>query len=384
MSVYQLTHRGRKLWCSDLRMEGGKRHMNAQWLKRDAEAFEAKKLLELRNFGAKGALSDEDRRELLHIKDQAAKLGVNVLDALKFWAAHNRQLVPKPIGKAVDAYMAFLEQANYRDSYLKPLRWALNNLAGHVGPEVAVNALTFAMVDKWAGSRNWGLGSRYRRFGDVRAFLSWCRSPGTGEHWLVRNPMDDMPKIRLDHKPPAILSVAECKSLLNFTLATDLGMVPFLVVQLFGGMRVGEAHKIFMQPHGNEERTFRPEWISVEDRHAKRTRARYNNRKIPLSDNPTLRLWLEAMPPAFPITNWSYRWDRIHQGSKVPRNAIRHTAATFTLHKYGEIAAAARLGHSIDVLHTRYKGELDDPEDGERFWNLLPVFTLDRKLSPLV
>ena len=378
MSVYQLTHRGRKLWCADLRGEGGKRHIKDGWLKRDAEDFHAKKLAELRAWGARGALSDEEHRELLMCRDQAAKIGVAIPEALKFWAAHNRAIVQKPIGEAVELYLGFQSMANCRDSYMHLLR-QLRLLADHVGPDTPVNTITFDMVNKWASEHDWTLGTRYRRFGDVRYFFEWCKSPGTGEHWLVRNPMDDMPKIRLDHKTPVILTVDQCREFLNYVIKHDPGMLPFTVCRFFAGMRKEETERIFRMPHGMEPTVFKPDCIKIRDDVAKRTRARYNNRTIPLSDNPTLAAWLAAAPPVFPIDK-PYRWDQIHQALKIPRNAVRHTAATFALHKWGEVKAAERLGHGVSMLHTKYKGELDDMQDVDRFWGLLPVMTPERKI----
>ena len=377
MSVYQLIHRGRKLWCADLRGEGGKRHIKDGWLKRDAEDFHAKKLAELRAWGARGALSDEEHRELLMCRDQAAKIGVAIPEALKFWAAHNRAIVQKPIGEAVAQYLAFQRMANCRESHMYVLNWGLNSLLNHVGPDTPVNTITFDMVNKWASEHDWTMGTRYRRFGDVRYFFEWCKSPGTGEHWLVRNPMDDMPKIRLDHKTPVILTVDQCREFLNYVIEHDPGMLPFTVCRFFAGMRKEETERIFRMPHGMEPTVFKPDCIKIRDDVAKRTRARYNNRTIPLSDNPTLAAWLAAAPPVFPIDK-PYRWDQIHQALKIPRNAVRHTAATFALHKWGEVKAAERLGHGVSMLHTKYKGELDDMRDVDRFWGLLPVIDSGR------
>lgn len=376
MSVYLVLHRGQKKWCADLRGEGGKRHMKDGWLKRDAEDFHARKLLELRQWGAKGALSDGEHRELLACRDQAAKIGVAIPEALKFWAAHNRAIVQKSIGEAVPLYLAFQRMANSRESYMKILTWALNSLINHVGPETAVSSLTFDLVNEWASGHDWDLGSRMRRFGDVRAFLEWCKSPGTSEHWLVRNPMDDMPKIRLDGKAPAILTVDQCREFLNHTTQHDPELLPFTACRFFAGMRRAEAIRIFTMPHGMEPTVFKPDCIKVRDEHAKRTRARYNNRTIPLSDNPTLKAWLEAAPPVFPVENLEYRWNKLHQALKVPRNAVRHTAATFALHKWGEVKAAERLGHSVSMLHQKYKGEIDDADDTSRYWSLTPCVTL--------
>lgn len=353
--------------------DGNAKHKRKAWNKADAEAFAESLRDKQAQWGASGVLTDKEYREALEWRDEAAEAGCTVREAIRFWSEHNQAVEKMAVPEAVEKFIEDGRDANLRESSLK-------NLSSTLGPDALkhpkcfaawfsnkqCHELTLETIKEWVDSHNWLIATKRRMYWNVSAFIKFC----IGRNFMLVNPLRHMKRIRVDNKPAVILSVDKCREVLNYVIQHDPGMLPYTAVRLFGGLRTKEAERIFSEPEGTESAVFKPDFIKLTDTHAKRTRSRHSGRKVPIND--TLRAWLEVAPPVFPLESWARRWHKIHKACGVPRNAIRHTTTTFALQKLGEVATSNQLGHSIDTLHQKYKGELDDPMDVERFWNLTP------------
>ncbi len=354
----------RKKWWMDLRATGGQR--KSFKTKEAALQWERDQKGELRQWGASGYLNDSDRKECFAALDAAKKAGCTLLQAVEFWAVNNRSLVPKPLSEAIATFLKRKQGANRRVSYTRPYKWLLNDLAKYCGRTTPCHEVDLDGILEWVDTEHdWSLGTRKRRLGDVKVFFDFCKKPGNRQHWIVNNPLEDMDEITVDRETPVILTVDQCRLFLQNALGGYRDLVPQLALLMFGGLRRSEMVQL-------EPDLFKREHIEIPARIAKTRTARH------VEINDTLRSWLEAVPLDFkglkPTTSGqqNQRWIALRRSvvNPFPRNAIRHTAATYAYHLWGGREAAMRLGHSESVLHKSYRAMIEDKADVGRYWAL--------------
>lgn len=364
MTLYYLS--SRKRWLADLRNEGGTRKTFDT--KRKAVDWINNEIIALKEWGAKGRASDADMVEFLRVRDMAAKAGCSLEQAVRFYAEHSAALVDKPLGEAVEAYLEAKGKSGKRQSHMRMLKWVLRDLEAHAGADTPCHAITAETVEEWADTHEWNLGSTQRRYSEVKVFFDFCCKARSGKRWCTRNPMDDMEEISVDRKPPQILTVEQCRQLLQAAIEHERDLVPRIALRLFGGLRNSEVEGLT------------PEQLRKDniDLHEATAKGGTGARLVPIND--TLRCWLEAFPPVFPMKWKGVEWARLNKRvGELPRNALRHTAATMAYHRWGPADAARRLGHSEAVLHGNYRGRLDDLESVDKFWAITPVLPLHRE-----
>ena len=74
--------------------------------------------------------------------------------------------------------------------------------------------------------------------------------------------------------------------------------------------------------------------------------------------------------------------DRDHAGLREnwPTNALRHSFGSYHLAQFKDTAALAlEMGNSPDVIFRHYR-ELVKPKDAERYWQIKPSASADRKV----
>ena len=145
--------------------------------------------------------------------------------------------------------------------------------------------------------------------------------------------------------------------MLNRCQELDQALVPFLAVQLFGGLRPVEARALT--------------WAEVKAGHIEVTAAKSKTRARRLvTINDTLRAWLAAGGD-LPAGNWQRRLARVRGGMGWPHDCLRHSFVSYAVPVLGVSRTALEAGHSEAVLVRHYR-ELVTAEDAGRFWGLRP------------
>jgi hypothetical protein len=186
------------------------------------------------------------------------------------------------------------------------------------------------------------------------------------QKYIRDNPTDAVEMPMLDDKSPGIISIADCRAVLDKCQRTDPGLLPFVALLFFTGLRSQEALRL-------DETNLNPDFVEVTARKSK-TRQR---RLIEIS--PQLRAWLDAgfqNGGTLPPTNWRKRWDRVRQSAGVfkgwPQNGARHSFVSYHLASFKSAAETAAIaGHSEHMLFAHYR-ELVTPADAEAFFGLMP------------
>jgi integrase len=187
--------------------------------------------------------------------------------------------------------------------------------------------------------------------------------------WVSVNLTKSIPRPEWDPGEPGILRVEQIQQLLRH--ADEFGFLPYICIGLFAGLRRCELMKL------DWTAVKRPDREIVVDATIAKTRSR---RVVSYSE--TLATWLELCPatsgPIIDAKIFSSRFDRLRKAAGIqdwPRNALRHSFASYHLARHKDAVRTAHLmGHSggTDMLHSHYKS-LVSTADAERFWALVPA-----------
>jgi len=229
----------------------------------------------------------------------------------------------------------------------------------------------------------------YRRY--LHMFFKWC----VKLHFGDENPVATVEKIdrrRLAgyDKAPGVLHYDDCQTLLKATLETDPGLLRYIAVCLFAGLRP-RREAAELHPADITDK------IHVRAKTAKDRQQRY------VEILPALKEWLALPLPApqqgprtfdYPINNRRKRLDaiRLHAGliklapgkhkrgkrpkiieSRWPKDCLRHTFASAYYALYGAEKTIAALGHGdYEMLFGHYR-RLMTKEEAEKILSITPA-----------
>jgi integrase/recombinase XerD len=194
-------------------------------------------------------------------------------------------------------------------------------------------------------------------------FFRWAVKSG-----MVRiSPMDGVDRVRVPEPPKHVLSPEQAARLIHGAQVDAPGLVPYLALSLFAGIRPKELTRL-------DPKAISQEFIMIGGSVAKGIRAR--SIRIPRN----LRLWLDAYPPSDPITPHTERHRyavlrRVASEAGVSRehDCLRHSWATY----HYEATKDAQLvafegGHGVSVIMRHYRS-LANPGTGAKYFAITPL-----------
>lgn len=350
--------------------QGGERLQRFFRTKAEARAFASEKEIELLNLGRKHAdFSDAERQAVILARDMAesyAAKGVpdfTIEAALKHYAAHlDARRVSVPSLQAYDAFHAAKEKEGASVRYLGDISSRVQAFARKFKRKL-VTEITREDVTAYLnrlGLAPLTLANHHRM---ISVFLKWCK----GQGWTPENVAEGWKAPRVKAEEPGLLTVPQVRALLD---AAAPEIVPALAISLFCGLRAAEVERL--------------DWSDVDFDHSAimlaAKNAKTNRRRVvPMSAN--LIAWLTPhrrvagpVRPSPQIWRNRLRDARTAAGIKSwPRNACRHSCASYAYDLEQDPAkVAARLGHSVDMLETHYKG-LVRPGQGAAYFSIVPA-----------
>jgi integrase len=298
-----------------------------------------------------------------------------ILDAVDYWLTHGRQMAVAESPRLDDAFAQFsawLENGcELRDLSRKNLRRRVNVFVNSVA-NMRVADVTPETIDGYLAKRT--KLSPKSKDNDRRAasrFLSWCIE--RPRRWAAMNPCREVKIQQREDAPPAILTVKECEAMLN--AAKPAGLVTYVAVCLFGGLRPFEAQRLTWEAVNLADGEIRLEGIQTK-----------TGKSRVVSICPTLRAWLEAYKgkPFFP-SNWRKDFDAVKQsagyGGRVdgedklkpwPVDVMRHTGISHYFRHTGSYGQTAeQFGNSEAIIKKHYAARVSS-EDTKAFYALLP------------
>ena len=269
---------------------------------------------------------------------------------------HGTSTAPRPLGEIVSIYLASLKTRAFRKNTIKQARSNLNQLASKYGA-LDTNTITPTHLEQWFAQRKWTRSTIDGVIAKIGPFFTWCVREG----YCESNPCKAVKRRMGDDSPPAIFSPSEARKLLLTALKTDPGMIPYLAIGLFAGVRPLEIQRLQKQ--------------DITDRYIEITAAKAKTRKrrlVSLSDN--LREWI-ALGGDLPLTNKPKRLARVLHiaGLKWKPDIMRHSFASYHLAMYRSADKTAfELGHRDSKMLFAHYRELVTQEAAESYWSIRP------------
>jgi integrase len=300
--------------------------------------------------------------------------------AIEHWLKHGRQTAVAESPRLDDAFKAFCawldNGCELRDLSRKNLRRRVNVFVNSVA-NMRVADVTPETIDGYLSKRAVSPKSKDNDRRAASRFFAWCIE--RPRRWATMNPCREVKIQQREDAPPAILTLDECKALLN--AAKPAGLAPYVAVCLFGGLRPFEAQRLTWEAVNLADGEIRLEGNQTKTG---------NSRVVTIC--PTLRAWLEAYKgtPFFP-SNWRKDFDEIKRvagyGGRVdgesedsedklkpwPVDVLRHTGISHYFRHTGSYGQTAeQFGNSEAIIKRHYQGRVSS-EDTKQFYALKPT-----------
>jgi integrase len=209
------------------------------------------------------------------------------------------------------------------------------------------------MIEAWLDSRKEAPATRQTGINRLSSLLSFCERRG----YLKENPINRVERMRVPHVRPEILTIKDCQALVSTASKIDKGMLTYLGLALFCGIRPDEALRIERKEIDLERGLV---FLDAE-------KSKVRNRRIIELTEPARRCIEEG--GAVPKLNFQKRFRKLRKDAEIkkwPHDALRKTAASHFYNIYGIEKATEQLGHSAGVLLRVYR-QLVGKEDTERW-----------------
>ena len=359
MTIREVIKHGAKRYCLDAGQIDGKRRQFFFRSRREAEARRSELERDRKAVGdAWAELPPRERADVVRVLAEMRVAGVTLGGV---WQAYQsgqsgKAITLRTIGETIKELLAAKRQAKRREDYLTNLEIHLDGFAaGREG--VAIASVGLSEVEDYL-ARAKSAGSRMTRLNRLSTLLSFAVRRG----YLAANPCKLVDKIASEWKAPAILTVEQCRSLMDAARNLDARFIPHISLCLFAGVRPGEARRL--------------SWSDIDLKAGLLT--------IDADDSKTRSRRIVELPKAcvewlhlggdLPAHNARHRLAAIAASAGIhpwPRDGLRHSAASYWHALKGEVVTARNLGHSEAVLHRHYRA-LTTQIEARRFFALVP------------
>lgn len=282
------------------------------------------------------------------------------------------------IGQAIAAVLKAKALANCRPQYLTSLRQYLAQFA-RGREDTPIASFTIETVEQWFAGRNEAPSSVVSNAGRLAALFSFA----VRRQWIPRNPIDLMEPVRIDRKPPAILTPLQAALIMDWARRRKPHQLAFFTLAMLGGIRPDELARLTWDCVRFEGDSA----VVTIDAAASKVRRR---RLVELE--PVAVKWLAmakeagARLPVPRITRNRFLGQarRVLDFPEWPQDCLRHTAASYLLalrRDPGKVAFT--LGNSSAILLRHYMG-LVSAADCAAFWGFTPDSPRPMKPTPEV
>ena len=268
------------------------------------------------------------------------------------------RLEPVTVRVAIATAVESKRNRGLRHRYILKLSSALSKFCVTFGDR-ELHTIKPVEIEEWLQKPEWASDTRKGYLQCARTLFSF----GIKRGWCFHNAAMKVDAPMSEDAPPGILTVDECERLLVACRATDAALLPFIAVQLFGGLRSIEARTL--------------EWASVNCETVNISAARSKTRRrrlVPIL--PQLKEWIE-LGGDLPARGWRKRLERVRIAAGIgwPRNCLRHSFVSYMMPLHGAAKVAAWAGHSEAILFNHYRALVSELEC-QRFLQLKPLHAL--------
>lgn len=284
-----------------------------------------------------------------------------------------RKVTKKLLADACRDCVEEKRKSGKRKNYIRKLKSHLDSLA-LIDTSLLCSEITREQIESWA-RRPYGLEQKppspytvRARLIDAGTLFAFCKK----KRYCHADPTEHIETILIDDKPPGILTIDQCQTLLKRCLKMDRGYVPYLAIQMFAGLRPEEARRVV--------------WANIGEKYIEVTSAISKTRKRRLVEiQPNLRAWLD-LGGDLPVKNYWRRSRVVRSDYKLglkgkkhwklifpmAKDCVRHSFCSYHLAQFQSASKTAfEAGHSEHILFKHYR-ELVRPEEAAKFWQITP------------
>ena len=348
--------------------DGGKRKASYFKLKREAEAFQAEKEVELSRHG-ETLLADEEASAVRDYKEEIASLGGNIRDGLKLYVESLKRDQKSILVE--DMVSRYIDDANHRGlskRHIEDLRSRLGNKFVDTFKGRWISSLTGDELRQWMTEA----GPSPKSFNKCRALVNALFRMAISEQRCKENPVLSIKPKKIVKGKVAILTPSELTRLLNVANEIDGEMVPFIALQALAGMRDSEAKKIRWEAihltrgliyiSADVAKSNEPRWTKIEPcLHSWLSLHRKLRGKV-CPKNARKRL--EAIREAAGFDDWQ----------ATHNNALRHSFGSYHLAMFSDAGKTREeMGHTDEPSFRKDYRERVLPEDAQAYWATMPT-----------
>ncbi len=295
--------------------------------------------------------------------------GRGLAEAIDFYLLHKPHELPdRTVEEVVDELIKTRQADGASDVYVKDLNFRLGRLKNSVRGQL--KNLTVSDLNAFLRSQDCGGRGRNNYRGAIGTLLRFAESSG----YLIKNGIDltKLARAKEEHPEIEIFTEPEMTKLLvaarldpddltpgyNRRYATGLGLLPFLLLGGFAGLRTAEIERQ------------RWEDINIDRGFIRVTAAKGNTaqkRLVPISDN--LKGWLKLVRrdsgPVCEIARTSDALKRLGRRAKVPwkHNALRHSYASYRMALIKNAAQVSlEMGNTPKMVFRHYRELVTEAE----------------------
>lgn len=333
----------------------------------DAERWANTRLREIGLHGKEGVLQQSEITEYREAK--ALARGSDLRIVARYWAEQNPEKPASPAKEVIDCYKSSpqwdaLAQAtrNQKGSVLKKFSETFG--------DTPLSAITIEAVENYLDEIPDDV-TRNSHARILKTFFKWTTH--RRNRYLHRSPLEPLELAPLHYGTPEFIDYKGVQRLFDEACETDTGMIPFLALGFFAGIRTDEILRL------------KPADIQTTD---KRINVRAEVAKPKRKGKPLPRLieglpetlwkWLEAVDfdGSIDKTNYMRRRRELVQAAKIewPNSAARHTFATYAYAHFNDGGKVRKwTGHrgGDSTMLTHYAG-LETQEHGKKYFEILP------------
>jgi site-specific recombinase XerD len=251
--------------------------------------------------------------------------------------------------------------------YLRIQGSVLKSFAKTFGERPIHTVLSFDIEEWIASNRHWKPETRLNYLKDLRALWNYALK----HNYVPENPVDRLERPTVPNVAPGILTLDQSRSLLKQAAQVKgpQSMLPYVAIGLFAGLRSAEITRLDWKEVDLTERL-----IEVKAENSK-TRQR---RHVQMSDNLAawLKDYLQKSGRVVHMDRPEGALSRLADKAKIepwPKNALRHSYASYHLAKHSDAARTAlELGHNSQSLLFRNYRELVKATRAGEYWAITP------------
>lgn len=314
--------------------------------------------------------------DLRHEAHKCAKLlkphGATITEAVQHYAKTVLAYRTAPtVSEIVNRMLADTRNAGRRERTLGDLSYRLGRFAKTFGDR-QLSGISLEELKAWIDDPTLGARSRIHNATKISQLFNYAIRQG----WADTNLVERITRPSVEDKAVEVFTPSEASRLLES--AEPLGLLPFVTIGLFAGLRTAEIARLDWSAVKLSERC-----IIIGAEVAKR-----RSRRV-VEINDTLAAWLALCArPAGKVVGLredqlGFRMRRLTKAagfSKWKHNGLRHSFASYHLGLHGDATKTAfQMGNSAVVVHNHYKGLVSNG-DIQRFWSLRPADDAGEKI----